>query len=91
MKFKNVLLITLISLFVFACGKVPEAPEAWLCAHDSAGTGFYCVNTRDTKKTKILRDDTADMHGAQCMSLDDYSKMQDYYKMLVDLAEKKCK
>jgi hypothetical protein len=85
---KSVLLIIAISSI--GCSKLPPYPEVWLCGHDSDGTGFYCVNTK-TKAEKVLVDSTPSMHGAQCVSLDDYGKLQQYYDTLKELAEKNCR
>jgi hypothetical protein len=87
---KNVLLIIAVSSATIGCSKIPPQPEIWQCAHDADGTGFYCVNTK-TKEEKVLLDSSPEMHGAQCVSLEDYGKLQQYYDTLKELAEKNCR
>ena len=78
------------SLLLVGCSKLPPAPEMWQCGHNVDGSGFYCVNTK-TGESKVLTDSDPIMHGAQCLSIDDYAKAQSYIDTLEELAKQSCK
>lgn len=75
-----------------ACSQLPPFPEVVQYGYhaDVARPGFYGVNTETHARTFRTPDDPI-MKGAQCMSLDDYKKSEDWVRQVKEIAERKCK
>lgn len=79
-----------ISLNVLACSQLPPFPEIYQCAWDGNPRAFYCVNTV-TKERKKLQPLDATMKGAQCLSLEDYRRSEEWVETIKTMAERRCK
>ena len=80
-----------ISLSLTACGTlVPEPPEVWQCGHSVRFNKFRCVNTVTHEAINVRRDD-ARMEAAQCLSADDYKKMENWIATVKEIAERRCR
>lgn len=80
-----------LSLVFSACGNLPPFPEVVQYGYhaDVARPGFYGVNTKTQARTFRLPNDPV-MKGAQCMTLDDYKKSEDWVRQVKEIAEKRC-
>ena len=77
------------SLSLLGCGsQVPAFPEVDQCAYVSGF--FYCVNTKTGAEVKLPAS-IQSMRGAQCMSLDDYRKSEQWVASVKQIAEKRCR
>lgn len=87
---KNLFAISL-SLFLSGCGgQLPRFPEIYQCAFSATQNAFFCVNTKTEARVKIPASD-ARMRGAQCMSLADYRKSEQWVGEVKKLAETRCR
>lgn len=89
----DLLLLCLVGaclIILTGCGKLPEYPETLQCTFSHARGLFFCVNTKTKAKVR-LRADSPRMSGAQCVSLDDYRKGDDWVKSVIAIAERRCR
>jgi len=80
------LLITSLSLV--GCGAVPSFPEVDQCAYVNGS--FYCINTKTGAEVKLPAS-APKMKGAQCMSLADYRKSEQWVATVKQIAETRCR
>lgn len=85
---KSVLLITCLSLS--GCASLPPFPEIYQCAWNGTPRAFYCVNTQTKARIKIEAQDPS-MKAAQCVSADDFKKVQAWVSQVEQVANEKCR
>jgi hypothetical protein len=84
---KSALLI--LSFSLFACSKLPPFPEVYKCAWAGEPRAFFCVNTETGARIRVAPMDSS-MNGAQCLSLEDYRKSENWVETIKKMAEKRC-
>lgn len=87
---RNGVLLIGLCLGMIGCDSLPPFPETWQCAYSSKYNKFRCVNTK-TKEKKNLRAEDPSMEGAQCVSIADYLKSEDWIDQVITIAKRKCK
>ncbi len=81
--------LTLFAIFLSGCAGIPPFPAVWQCLYRHDKGAFYCVNTETKTQLKVPLD-SADMKAAQCVSADDFKKVQSWISTVKDIAEKRC-
>lgn len=80
-----------ISLSLSACGSlIPEPPAVWQCQYNGSPRAFYCVNIKTKQRLKVPASDPS-MKAAQCLSADDYAAMENWIKIVKQIAERHCR
>jgi hypothetical protein len=85
---RTALVLSLLSLT--SCKVIKRAPDVWQCTVAGEPKAFYCVNTKTGKRWKLALDDPQ-MSGAQCVSPDDYLRLQRWVDYLIGQATSHCK
>lgn len=82
--------LSAISLAV-GCGglNLPPAPAVYQCQYNGTPRAFYCVNTRTSERLKIDAE-AVEMKAAQCVSADDYKKLEAWRVQLIQFAQREC-
>jgi hypothetical protein len=73
-----------------ACAYLPPFPAVNQCLYRYDKQAFYCVNT-DTKAQVKIPIASPVMRAAQCVSADDYKKVQDWVSTVKQIAETRCR
>lgn len=79
-----------LSLVLSGCESLPEAPDLWQCGYSIKFNKFRCVNTK-TKQAVNLSRDNPGMEAAQCLSLDDYRRSEEWVDTLIKIAKERCR
>ena len=82
--------MTLLAITLSACGRIPDPPPVWQCAHSVKFNKFRCVNIATKEAVNVSRSDPR-MEAAQCLSADDYKASERWVSELKKLAETRCK
>jgi hypothetical protein len=84
------ILLALSLLSIQACDSVIKPPAVWQCGHSIKFDKFRCINTESGEAVNLSRDDMR-MDGAQCLSIEDYKKSEQYVSDLIEQAKQRCK
>lgn len=87
---KSLLRISLALSVLVGCKTVKSAPDVWQCTIAGNPKAFYCINTKTQKRWKLDLDDP-EMAGVQCVSGDDYKRLQRWVDYLIGEAINNCK
>lgn len=68
---------TAILFLLSGCSILPTFPEIWQCQFNGDPRAFYCVNTKTGEQKKFDLMDPV-FKAAQCVSADDYKKVQQW-------------
>jgi hypothetical protein len=85
---KSALCAISLSVTQLSCASLPPFPEIYQCGFRST-FGFACVNTKtEERERRALAD--PEMDGAQCMSLEDYRKSEQWIESVKEIAQRRC-
>ncbi len=78
----------LCAISLSGCASLPPFPEIYQCGFRES-FGFACVNTETgERERRSLK--APEMDGAQCMSLDDYRKSEEWVETVKEIAQRRC-
>lgn len=81
--------LLIISLSILSCAHLPDHPAVWQCGYTVKFNKFRCVNVKTKQAINLKRDDPR-MEGAQCLSVNDYERMEAWLQQVKEIAERRC-